>query len=68
VKKVDLAIDLLKLNLHAFPDHLDSYLYLARLFQSKGDYTQAECHLRNALAIEPGNCDALELLEKVQSG
>lgn len=32
VKKIDLAIAVLGLNIHAFPEHFDSYLSLARLY------------------------------------
>jgi uncharacterized protein HemY len=54
------------LNIKAFPDHLDSYLYLARLLLLKGEHAQAERHLHKVLAIQPGNSEALEFLKKVQ--
>lgn len=66
VKKIDLAIEVLGLNIHAFPDHLDSYLYLARLHLQKGKNAQAEELLRKALSIQPENNSALDLLDKAR--
>ncbi len=65
VGKSDLAIEVLKLNLQAFPDHVGSYLFLARLFLKKGEHSRAEESLRKALATQPENPVALELLSKV---
>jgi CubicO group peptidase (beta-lactamase class C family) len=41
VKKIDLAIDVLGLNIHVFPGSVDSYIERAKLYQVKGDATQA---------------------------
>lgn len=65
VKKLDLAIDVLKLNLHAFPEHMDSYTHLANLYLQKGERLQAEDILQKALAIKPDSATVAELLEKV---
>ncbi|MBU1050155.1 beta-lactamase family protein, partial [Candidatus Bipolaricaulota bacterium] len=36
-KKLDLAMDVLGLNIHAYPQYADSYLRLARIYLQKGD-------------------------------
>jgi CubicO group peptidase (beta-lactamase class C family) len=42
VKKFDLAIEVLKLNLQAFPQDAESYHLLGKLYLKKGDTQQAE--------------------------
>jgi CubicO group peptidase (beta-lactamase class C family) len=64
--KMDLAVDLLKVNLQAFPDHLGSYLFLGRLLLRKGEHAQAEEFLRKALTIKPENSTVMVLLEQVR--
>jgi len=66
-KKVDLAIEVLGLNIHVYPDHIESYLEQAKLYQHKGDPAQAKESLLKALSIDPGNNTALRFLESVQS-
>ncbi|MBN1935038.1 MAG: beta-lactamase family protein [Anaerolineae bacterium] len=71
VKKCDLAIEVLKLNIQAFPEHTESYLYLANLYLQAVNYAarvsaQAEECLLKVLSIEPGNTAASKLLEKVR--
>jgi len=66
VKKFDLAIDVLGLNLHAFPEHVDSHVMLAKLYLQKGERAQAEAALQKALAIEGDNVTVIELLEKIR--
>lgn len=36
-KKIDLAIEVLKLNLHAFPDHAGSRQFLTRLVEKESE-------------------------------
>jgi CubicO group peptidase (beta-lactamase class C family) len=50
-KKIDLAIDVLGLNIHAHPEHVESYLARARLYRRKGEAAQAEENLRLARSI-----------------
>jgi tetratricopeptide (TPR) repeat protein len=64
-RKIDLSIDVLKLNLHAFPNNVDTYIFLARLYALKGETAQAEEAVRSALSIEPDNMEAVNLLEKI---
>lgn len=68
VKKIDLAIDIMELNLHVFPQHMDSYLYLAKFQLQNGQRARAEETLMKALAIRPGNAAAAELLERIKAG
>lgn len=65
LKKFDLAIDLLELDLYAFPERLGLCIYLARVYLRKGDRAQAEAVLRRALAIQPDRADALEMLSQI---
>ena len=65
-KKIDLAIDVLKLNIHAFPGYVGSYTFLARLYLQKGERAQAEEVLQKALAIEPDNQRVIELLKRAR--
>jgi CubicO group peptidase (beta-lactamase class C family) len=65
VKKLDLTIDVLKLNLHAFPEHVESLNLLAKFYIQKGEHRLAEECLRKALAIQPDNSAAMEMLEKI---
>ncbi len=65
VKKFDLAIELLELDLHVFPECLELYIYLARIHLQKSDRAQAEAVLRRALAIQPDRADVLEMLSRI---
>jgi CubicO group peptidase (beta-lactamase class C family) len=64
-KKLDLSIEVLKLNLQAFPNDVDTYTFLARLHIRKGETAQAEEALRKALTIEPENMEVMNLLDQV---
>jgi tetratricopeptide (TPR) repeat protein len=65
-KKLDLAIDVLGLNIHVFPEHVESYIERAKLYLQKGEFAQAEESLLKALSIKPDSTAAAELLEKVR--
>ncbi|MRR32251.1 tetratricopeptide repeat protein, partial [bacterium] len=64
VKNIDLAIDVMTLNIRAFPEHIESYTYLANLYLQRGDPQQARVTLLKALEKEPGNTAVADLLEK----
>jgi CubicO group peptidase (beta-lactamase class C family) len=64
-KKFDLTIEVLKLNLHTFPDHIESYTCLANLYLQKGERAQAKDILKKALSIQPDSSTVAELLERV---
>ena len=65
VNKTDLVIDVLGLNLHAFPEHAYSYVCLAKAYLEKGKVGQAEESLLKAVAIDPDDAFAAGLLEKI---
>jgi CubicO group peptidase (beta-lactamase class C family) len=65
-KKIGLAIKVLELNVHAFPGHMDSYIYLAKLYLQQGKHAQAEETLMKALSIKPDCAAAAELLQKAR--
>ena len=67
VKKLDLTIDVLKLNLHVFPKHVESLNFLANFYIQKGEYLQAEESLLKVLVIQPDNTAAIEMLEKIHT-
>ncbi len=64
VEKIDLAIEVLGLNLQVFPEHIESYIRMACLYSKRGDNPQAEEILRKALAIQPDNETVAEMLMK----
>ncbi len=66
VKKIELAIDVLGLNIHAFPEHIESYIEQAKLYLQQGNPTSAEATLLKALSIEPTDAAAAELLDKIR--
>ncbi len=66
VGKIDLAIEVLNLNIHVFPESLDSYIYLANLYLRKGQHSLAKTVLAKALTIDPNSTEAADLLRKVR--
>ena len=64
--KIDLAIEVLGLNIHAYPEYIESYLEQARLYLYKGKIMQAKESLLKALSIEPNNITAVSLMAMVQ--
>ncbi|MBE0698446.1 MAG: beta-lactamase family protein, partial [Anaerolineaceae bacterium] len=67
-RRIDLAIDVLGLNIYTFPKHMDSYLYQAKLYLQKEDHLSAEQILLKAIEIQPDCASAIELLEQVRGG
>ncbi len=49
--KTGMAVDVLRLNLHAFPEYIETYRYLADLYQQLDDPAAAEAILRQAAAL-----------------
>lgn len=62
-KKLELAIEVLGLNIHFHPDHIESYLEQAKLYLQKDAMAQAKEVLLKALSIEPDNATAASLLK-----
>ncbi len=67
VQRLDLAIEVLKLNLFAFPKHVGSHLLLAKLYIRKGDRAQAQAVLQAARALAPNSLTVSGLLAKVST-
>jgi CubicO group peptidase (beta-lactamase class C family) len=65
-KKIDMAIDVLGLNIHVYPESIDSYLEQAKLYLLKGEKAQAKEIILKVLTIEPDNATAAGLLDMVQ--
>ena len=63
--KIDLALDVLGLNIHVYPQHVETYLERAKLYLHKGEIASAKESLMKALSIEPDNLPAAELLERI---
>jgi len=62
-KQLDLAIEVLGLNIHFHPDHIESYLEQAKIYLQRDALAQAKEVLLKALSIEPDNATAASLLE-----
>jgi CubicO group peptidase (beta-lactamase class C family) len=67
-KKAELVEDVLKLNIHVFPDSINSYIMLAKIYLQDGKFSKAGECLERVLAIEPENADANSLIRKVHAG
>jgi CubicO group peptidase (beta-lactamase class C family) len=65
-QKIEMAIDVLGLNIHVYPNYVESYLNRARLYLRQGDIGKAKESLIKALSLEPDNATATTLLEMVQ--
>ena len=65
-KRLDLAIEVLGLNIHVYPEHIESYLEQAKLYLQEGETAQAKEILLKALSIKLDDTAAAELLEKVR--
>lgn len=66
-KDVDGAIALMKLNLEFNPDAANSHLMLAQLYSTKGDNAAAVAAAEKALALDPGNHRAKQMLERLRA-
>jgi tetratricopeptide (TPR) repeat protein len=64
-RKTDLAIEVLGLNIHVYPESIGSYLEQARLYLYKGEIARSKEILLKALSTEPNNATAARLLEMV---
>lgn len=64
LQRLDIAVEVLKLNIHAFPAYQLSYLCLARLYLKQGDTSKVRETATKGLAIQPGNPEMLEILQR----
>ncbi len=65
-KKIDLAIETLGLNIHAYPEYIESYIEQAKLYVQKGEIARAKESILKALSIESNNATAIRLLQEIQ--
>ncbi len=64
----DAAIELMQLHIEFNPDKADGYLALGQLYSMKGDKEAAITAMERAVALEPENEQAKQMLESVRSG
>ncbi len=62
-QKIELAIDVLEFNLEIYPQHLDSLLFLAKLFLQKGQSSRAITIIQSVLEVDPNNVNAKLMLQ-----
>jgi hypothetical protein len=67
-KNFDAAAELMKLHIEFNPDKADAYIGLGQLYSMKGDKEAAIAALERAVALEPENAQAKQMLESVRSG
>jgi CubicO group peptidase (beta-lactamase class C family) len=59
------AIEVLGLNIHAYPEYIESYLEQAKLYLKMGEKGPAGESFSKVLFLEPDNTVAAELLQKI---
>ncbi|HWQ45724.1 MAG TPA: serine hydrolase, partial [Longilinea sp.] len=64
-RNFDVAVGVLGLNSYVYPEHIGTYLQLAKLYLHHGDRALAERTLKKALEIEPENEEVEKLLEGI---
>ena len=64
--KLDLAEDVLQLNIHVFPQYMQSYLLLANYYLARNDRKKAINILSKALDVSAGNNAVMDRLKKIQ--
>ena len=65
-KKLDLAIELLGLNIHVYPKYIESYIKQAKIYIQKGKIAESEKSILKALSIEPNNAIVIGLLDAIR--
>jgi Tfp pilus assembly protein PilF len=66
-QQLDLAIKVLGLNIHVYPESVESYMQRARIYLQKSEIAPAQESLLKALSIEPNNAAVARLLEVVRA-
>ena len=67
-KNFDAAVALMQLHIEFNPDKADAYISLGQLYSMKGDKEAAITALERAVALEPENAQAKQMLESARSG
>jgi CubicO group peptidase (beta-lactamase class C family) len=65
-QNINQALEVLQLNTKVHPKHLDSYIFMARLYLQKGETAQANASLQKAQEIDASNLVVMDLLEKAK--
>jgi tetratricopeptide (TPR) repeat protein len=65
-KKVDLAIEVFKLNVRKFPDEANSFDSLAEAYMVKGDIKTSIKYYKKALEVDPNFENSKKMLETLQ--
>jgi CubicO group peptidase (beta-lactamase class C family) len=65
LKKFERAIEILELNIYAFPTHMESYRRLADIHLQVGNPAQAEECLVKAISIQPAHKPIAEMLDQI---
>ena len=65
-KQIEEAIALFKLNTEVFPNAFNAYDSLAEAYAAHGDRDLAIANYRRSLALNPGNTNASEALQKLE--
>ena len=66
-KKVDEALPYYQKTIIFDPKFIDAYLNLASIYKEKSDYANADSILKNALAVDPNNKKAQDLLKQINA-
>jgi CubicO group peptidase (beta-lactamase class C family) len=64
--KLNLAEDVLQLNIHVFPEYMQSYILLANYHLARSDRKKAINILSKALEVSPENKAVMDKLKKIQ--
>jgi cytochrome c-type biogenesis protein CcmH/NrfG len=67
MKKVREAIEILKLNVEAYPQSANVYDSLGQAYMTNGDKELAIRNYRRAVELNPQNTNAIEMLKKLRS-
>ncbi len=65
--EIDLALDVLRLNIHVYPENIETYLFQAKLFLQIGEIVQAKESLMKARRIDPDHPAAKALEQQIEN-
>ncbi len=65
--EIDLALDVLRLNIHVYPENIETYLFQANLYLQIGEIAEAKESLLKARGIEPDNPTAKALEQQIEN-
>lgn len=65
--RIDLAIDILRINTEAFPNRFNTWDSLAEAYMTKGDDKRAIAYYERSLELNENNRNAVAILERLRS-